>query len=85
MEKEKLQSYWNSNLKYLVILCSLWFVFGLACPILFVDQLNNFNLAGIPLGFWFATQGAFIFTIILLFIYARLMNNLDKKHGLEED
>ena len=85
MEKDKLQTYWKSNLKYLILLCLLWFIIGLLCPILLVDQLNTIRLGGIPLGFWFATQGAFFFIVILLFVYARLMNNLDKKHGLEEE
>ena len=85
MEKEQLRSYWKSNVRYLIILCSLWFVFGLACPILFVDQLNTVSLGGIPLGFWFSTQGSMLFIVVLLFVYARLMNALDKKHGVEEE
>lgn len=84
MEKEKRHAYWKSNLRYLIILSILWFVFGLVCPILLVDQLNVIRLGGIPLGFWFATQGSIVFIIILLFIYARLMNKLDKKYDLEE-
>lgn len=84
MDKEKLRSYWKSNLKYLIILCSLWFILGLAFPILLVDQLNTVQLGGIPLGFWFATQGSTLFVALLLFIYARWMNQLDKEHGLEE-
>ena len=85
MERAKFQSYWKSNLRYLVVLCILWFLFGLVFPILLVDQLNTLSLGGIPLGFWMATQGAFIFIIILLFIYARLMNQLDKEYGLGEE
>lgn len=84
MEKEKRHAYWKTNLRYLIILSFLWFVFGLVCPILLVDQLNAIRLGGIPLGFWFATQGSIVFIIILLFIYARLMNKLDKKYDLEE-
>lgn len=85
MDKDKLQSYWKSNLKYLIILCSLGLILGLCFPILFVDQLNTVRLGGIPLGFWFATQGSFLFVTLLLFIYAWLMNNLDKQHGLDEE
>jgi len=84
MDKTKLKSYWKTNLKYLVILCSLWFVFGLGLPILLVEQLNTIQLGGIPLGFWFATQGSLIFIAILLFIYAKLMNDLDKKYEVDE-
>ena len=85
MEKDKLRSYWKTNLKYLIILCSLWFLFGLAIPILFVDQLNTIQIKGFKLGFWFSMQGSIIFLALLLFIYARLMNRLDKKYGLDEE
>lgn len=84
MEKEKLQAYWKSNLRYLIILSSLGFFFGLVCPFLLVDQLNTIQLGGIPLGFWFAAQGGFIAIVILLFVYVWLMNRLDKKYGMED-
>lgn len=84
MTDENKITYWRTNQKYLVILCSIWFVFGLVFPILLVDQLNTIRLGGVPLGFWFATQGSLLCIAVLLFVYARLMNGLDKKYGLEE-
>lgn len=85
MDKDKLAQYWKTNLKYLVILLAIWLIFGLVFPILLVHQLNGVRLGGFPLGFWLAMQGSIIVFIILLFVYAYLMNRLDKEYDLEDD
>ena len=84
MPKDTHKQYWRTNLKYLAILLSVWFVAGYVLSILLVDPLNQIRVGGFPLGFWFNMQGANIVFVVLLFVYARLMNNLDKKHHLEE-
>lgn len=76
--------YWKTNLKYLGALLSVWFLVSYGAGILFVDQLNKITVAGFPLGFWFAQQGAIYVFIALIFVYVRLMNRLDAKFGVEE-
>lgn len=84
-EKQKnATAYWKENLKYLVILLSIWFVVSYGAGILFKDTLNQFNLGGFKLGFWFAQQGSIYVFVILIFVYVRLMNKLDKKYGYDE-
>ena len=82
--KENLEAYWKASLKILIILLVIWFVVGLVFPILLVDQLNAIQLGGFKLGFWFAFQGSIIVFVLLLFVYANLMNRLDKKFGVED-
>jgi putative solute:sodium symporter small subunit len=36
------------------------------------------------LGFWFSQQGAIFAFVILIFVYAWRMNQLDKAHGVDE-
>ena len=84
MEKEQLKAYWKANLKYLLILLSIWFIVSFGCGILFVDQLNQFKLGGFKLGFWFAQQGSIYAFVILIFVYVYLMNRLDKRFDLDE-
>ena len=79
------KAYWRSNLKYLFILLSIWFVVSYGCGILFREELNQFSLGGFKLGFWFAQQGSIYVFVILIFVYVRLMNKLDKKYGYNED
>lgn len=72
-------AYWRTNLKYLSILLTLWFLVSFGCGILWVEYLNQFQLGGFPLGFWFAQQGAIYTFVILIFVYICLMNRLDRK------
>jgi len=84
-EKQDLDKYWKTNLKYLGILLSIWFVVSYGAGIIFVDALDNIRFFGFKLGFWFAQQGSEIVFVILIFVYVNLMNKLDKKHGVAED
>ncbi len=84
-EKQKnATAYWKKNIKYLAILLSIWFIVSFGCGILFREALNEFRLGGFKLGFWFAQQGSIYVFVILIFVYVRLMNKLDKKHGFDE-
>ncbi|MUP45306.1 DUF4212 domain-containing protein [Gramella sp. BOM4] len=78
------QAYWRANLKYLLILLSIWFLVSFGAGILFKDSLDEIRLGGFKLGFWFAQQGSIYVFVILIFIYIHLMNKLDKKHGYSE-
>ena len=77
--------YWKSNLKYLGVLLSIWFIVSFLFGIVFAESLNRFKLAGFPLGFWFAHQGSIYTFVILIFIYVALMNKLDKKFDVDEN
>ena len=76
--------YWKANLKLMSILLTIWFVVSYVCGILLVDQLNQVQFAGFKLGFWMAQQGSMYVFLILILIYVRGMNKLDKKFGVEE-
>lgn len=78
------QAYWKANISIIMAHLAVWFIVSYGCGILFIEQLNNFNLFGYPLGFWFAQQGSMYFFLILIVNYAFMMNNLDKKYGVEE-
>ncbi len=79
----QLKKYWKENLRYLAILLSIWFLVSFVFGILFVDELNHIRFGGFKLGFWFAQQGAIYVFVILIFVYIRLMNKLDKKYNLD--
>ena len=83
--QEKATAYWKENLRYLLILLSIWFAVSYGAGIIFKDALNNVKLGGFPLGFWFAQQGSIYVFVILIFVYVRLMNKLDKKYGYDPD
>jgi putative solute:sodium symporter small subunit len=84
IKKAKAKVYWKANIKYLSILLIIWALVSYGAGILFKDELNSFRLGGFKLGFWFAQQGAMYVFVILIFVYVRLMNKLDKKYGYDE-
>lgn len=84
MSEKSMKAYWKENLKYLTILLSIWFVVSYVFGILLVDQLNTIKFGGYKLGFWFAQQGSMYVFVILIFVYVRLMNKLDKKYNVDE-
>ncbi len=80
MSKNLAKEYWKKNLKYLLILLSIWFTVSFGFGILLIDELNQIKIGGFKLGFWFVQQGSIYVFVTLIFIYIGLMNKLDKKY-----
>ncbi len=83
-EQDLKKEYWQKNLQYLSVLLGIWFVVSYGFSILLVDLLDKIKIFGFKLGFWFAQQGSIFVFVILIFVYVRLMNKLDKKYHVEE-
>ena len=79
------KDYWRANLKILIILLSIWFLVSFGFGIIFSDSLDQYQIGGFKLGFWFAQQGSIYLFVVLIFIYVYLMNKLDKKHKDQND
>jgi putative solute:sodium symporter small subunit len=79
------QAYWRATLKLILGILAVWFVVSFGAGILFADALNGIKLGGYPLGFWFAHQGAIYVFVALIFIYAKLMDNVDRDFDVHED
>ncbi len=77
--------YWRRNLRLLAILLVIWFLVSYCAGILFVDVLDNIKFFGFNLGFWFAQQGSIYVFVILIFVYVRKMNQLDREFDVHED
>ncbi len=78
------KEYWKTNLRYLAVLLSIWFVISYGFGIILVDVLDKIKIGGFKLGFWFSQQGSIFVFVIIIFVYVRLMNKLDKKYDVEE-
>jgi putative solute:sodium symporter small subunit len=84
MTKSNAKAYWKENIRYVLILLAIWFLVSYGAGILFKDALNQIKVGGFKLGFWFAQQGAIYVFVVLIFVYVRIMNKLDKKYGYDE-
>jgi len=75
--------YWRKNLFITAILLAIWFV------VTFVEgwyarDLNNITFLGFPLGFYMSAQGSLIIYVVIIGIYARYMNKLDREYDVHE-
>lgn len=84
-KSENSKLYWRKNLQYLAILLSIWFTSSILCSIVFVEQLDKIQFWGYRLGFYFAQQASIWIFVEIIFIYAWLMNRLDKKFRIEDE
>ena len=78
-------AYWKENLALMVKLLIIWFVVSFGCGILLVDVLNQIQIGGYKLGFWFAQQGSIYTFVCLVFYYTRKMGQLDRKYGVDDE
>ena len=85
-DEGRLRAYWRANLTLIIILLVVWFLASYAHPP-FAKALNNMTiLTGFPLGYWLASQGSITIFVILIFVYALVMNKvIDPKYGFHED
>ncbi len=84
MTPDQQAAYWRTNLTYIGVLLAIWAAVSYGASILLADLLDQVRVLGFPLGFWFATQGSLVTFVVLVFVYVKLMNDLDRKYGVYE-
>jgi putative solute:sodium symporter small subunit len=78
------REYWRRNLTYVGVLLAVWFTVSYGFGILLVEPLNRIRAGGFQLGFWFAQQGSIYVFVLLILVYVRLMNRLDRDFDVDE-
>jgi len=66
------------------IMLILWATFSFFIH-MFVDQLNTITILGFPLGFYMAAQGSLLAFVVMLFIFAKRQDTIDRQEGVAED
>ena len=85
MTRDQREAYWKANLRAIAGVLATWGAASFGAGILLADALDAVGILGFPLGFWFATQGAIVVFVALIFVYVRRMNALDRRFGVYED
>jgi len=83
--EEKHAAYWRANIKLVLLLMVFWAIPSFFCGIIFVEQLNKISIAGFPLGFWFAQQGSILIFVVIILVYALMMDKIDNKYLGDEN
>jgi len=75
--------YWRKNLVITAALLAVWFVATFVVA-WYARELNQVTFIGFPLGFYMAAQGSLIIYVVIIWVYAKYMEKLDKQYGVEE-
>ena len=79
---ESHHQYWQKNLNITAVLMAVWFVVTFAVS--FFARDLSFTFFGWPFSFWMASHGSLIIYVLIIWFYARYMNQLDQEHGVAE-
>ena len=76
---KNLDQYWKKNIQIVLILMLIWFLASFGFGIVFVNDLDEISFFGFKLGFWFAQQGSILIFVAVIFVYIKMMKNLDQE------
>ena len=79
---EKHQQYWSATLRKTTMLLALWFI--VTYVVGFYARELSFNFFGWPFAFYMGAQGSLIVYVLIIWYYARSMNEMDKEFGVAE-
>jgi putative solute:sodium symporter small subunit len=84
--KENTEAHWRKTTRLMFMHLGAWVFFGYIVH-MFVVPLNKITIPilGFPLGFYMAAQGSLIAFVVMLFMFARQQDKIDRDHGVAED
>jgi putative solute:sodium symporter small subunit len=84
--KENDESHWRATTRLMLTHLGVWLFFGYIVH-MFVVPLNKIviPILGFPLGFYMAAQGSLIVFVVMLFMFAKQQDNIDREFGVAED
>ena len=80
------EAHWNKTTNLMLTHLGIWVFFGYIIH-MFVNPLNKIiiPILNFPLGFYMAAQGSLIVFVVMLFVFARQQDNIDREFGFAED
>ena len=78
------QAHWKRTTHLMLIMLGVWLFFGYIIH-MFVYGLNKIVILGFPLGFYMAAQGSLIAFVVMLFLFARQQDKIDREFNVAED
>ena len=78
------ERYWARTSALMWTMFALWVFFSFVIHF-FVDRLNSVVILGFPLVFYMAAQGSLAVFVIMLFLFAKRQDTIDREEGVAED
>ena len=70
--------YWRRTQRLTAMLMAVWFVVSFVLT-WFARELSAWNFFGWPFSFYMSAQGALIIFVVIIWVYARRMERLDRQ------
>jgi len=83
-DEEKYEKHWEKTQRLMYIMMGLWIFFSFFIH-MFVSWLNAIKILGFPIGFYMAAQGSLIAFVVMLFLFAKRQDTIDREEGVAED
>jgi putative solute:sodium symporter small subunit len=79
-------AHWRRTTRLMLVHLFIWLFFGYFIH-MFVNVLNQYTIPVLkfPLGFYMAAQGSLIVFVVMLFVFAKQQDRIDRDHGVAED
>ena len=78
------EKHWSKTRSLMMMTLGIWFVLSFVIHF-FVNGLNAISIAGFPLGYYMASQGALILFVVLIFWFANKQEAIDDEFGYGEE
>jgi putative solute:sodium symporter small subunit len=80
------EAHWKKTTNLMLTHLGIWLFFGYIVH-MFVNVLNKFTIPilGFPFGFYMAAQGSLIAFVVMLFVFAKQQDAIDREFGFAED
>lgn len=85
MDRDGDREYWKANRRLIFVLLTIWGAVSFGLGILLARPLAGVTVGSLPMGFWWAQQGSMVVFVILIFVYAKRMDTLDERYGVQEE
>ena len=85
-EQANTDAHWERTTRLMFIHLGVWFFFGYVVH-MFVKPLNTIVIPvlNFPLGFYMAAQGSLIVFVVMLFLFAKQQDRIDREFGMAEE
>ncbi|QOR66474.1 DUF4212 domain-containing protein [Cytobacillus suaedae] len=83
IDKKIADGYFRERTRNIIIYLIIWFIVSFVV-VFFAEPLSGFSINGFPFHYFMGAQGAVVTFIVLLFINAKVSDNIDRKYGIDE-
>lgn len=84
MQQVNAERHWSRTSALMWIMLILWATFSFFIH-MFVNDLNTITVLGFPLGFYMAAQGSLIAFVVMLFVFQKRQDTIDRQEGVAEE